>query len=482
MSISSSFLQPSARRFSLADERFPVLTPTSVSASESRLQRPAQPMFLKTHDVATSVSSSGWIAASSSDQIRLYNVREAIGEGSRNRKIPPVRTLSIALAKNEEFRAIALSEDLLAVITHDRLLVYDEYRTSPDLARNRLDSRSISQTQTWTPKSVAILQTGTASEGAMASIAVGGEGENGVKVFKYMYTSGWNAENDRPILRCPQNNGAIKVVGFSPPRSDAISVSMVFALTTGNRLFCWAVGGSLGPSGGSLNPCWHFDCNSTSNERTYRDEITSAAFIVSPTGSPYILCTVENRPGSHLHSTFIVAIDVHGRNPYMVRQGMKPIPDTVVGPSVLTGIASSSGRFLVVMEKGKKSGNMKLLTVQGAPDGGLTCVAAQMQTWEAKLQGSGTDTSTISMSIREEQGILEIIAVDGRGHVVSSKVRVPGLTAFQPAYRYPRSPRSPTSVELQQNVIMRELSSDESSRASIATSHHATDRRDIIPG
>jgi hypothetical protein len=160
-----------------------------------------------------------------------------------------------------------LSEDILAVVTHERLLVYNEYRTSIDLKRNQIEERRISPNQTWTPRSVAISQMGT-GEGALASIAVGGEGESGVKVFKLCRsTTGWVVQSDRSILNCRHNNGAIKVVGFSPCRKDAIHGSMVFALTTGNNLYCWAVGRIWNSGLSSVDPSWHLDCNAGNNER-----------------------------------------------------------------------------------------------------------------------------------------------------------------------------------------------------------------------
>jgi hypothetical protein len=262
MSFSSGSSHPSARRSSLAIEGFRVFPASSVSPSESRLQRPEQ-LFTKAHDVATSVSPSGWAATCSSKDVRLYNVKGA----NRSRNISPERTLTIpSLSKYEEIRAVALSEDIITVITHDRLLAYGEYRTSNDLMCYQFEARSISQNQSWTPRSVAVSQSGKGNE-AMASIAVGGEGESGVRVFRYVYRTGWSAQSDRSILRCPQNNGTIKVVGSSPPRNDAILGAMIFALTTGSHLYCWAVGQSPKSALGSLDPSWHFDCNAGNNER-----------------------------------------------------------------------------------------------------------------------------------------------------------------------------------------------------------------------
>jgi hypothetical protein len=246
----------------MAAEGFPGFSASLGSQSETRLKRPGQ-FFSKTHDVATSVSPSGWVAACSPKDIRLYNVKEA----NRSQDIGSEHTLTVpSLSKHERIRAVALSEDVLAVVTHERLLVYGEYRTSNDLTHNQIEERRISQNQTWTPRSVAILQMGTGL-GALVSIAVGGEGENGVKIFKYEYTTGWNIQSDHSILNCRRNNGAIKVVGYSPWRNDAIHGSMVFALTTGSQLYCWALGRIWKSGLSSVDPNWHLDCNTGDNER-----------------------------------------------------------------------------------------------------------------------------------------------------------------------------------------------------------------------
>ncbi|KAK1919363.1 hypothetical protein P3342_009087 [Pyrenophora teres f. teres] len=478
MSITSStFSHPSARRYSLAAEHFRVSAASSVSHTGSRLQRPRQ-LFTRAHNVATSISPSGWVAAYSSHQIRLYNVKGA----NRSREVPIEASFNIPmLSKHEEIRGVALSNDLIAVITHTRLLVYDEYRGSGGQVREPLHEQRIDQDGSWTPRSLAISQVGAPGNEteARASIAVGGEGEGGVKIFRYRYTAGWNKQPNRLVLRCPRNNGAIKVVGFSPSRPDAMFGPMAYALTTGNRLYCWAIG--LNPRVGVSNrvdPSWQIDCNSSSNERAYRDEISTATFITSPTGRPYMLCTVDHKPGSYLYPTFIVPIDMLQEDAQSLRQLMKPIPESAIGQSVLAGVASYNGYFLVVVEKGMKNNMFKLLSLQGAAGGGLTCAAARMQTWDARLKASSTDSPGISISIEEQTAVLELIAVDAHGRVVYSRISVPDMPETRSTHVTPR--REPIA-ELPYNPKMRELSSDESSRHSTAASELA-DGVEIIPG
>ena len=93
------------------------------------------------------------------------------------------------LSKDEEIRGIALSNDLIAIITYKRLLVYDEYREkyceAKGQVREPVQELRIDQGGTWTPRSLAITQNGAPGDDTdvTASIAVGGQGEGGVKIL-----------------------------------------------------------------------------------------------------------------------------------------------------------------------------------------------------------------------------------------------------------------------------------------------------------
>lgn len=225
----------------------------------------------------------------------------------------------------------------------------------------------------------------------------------------------------------------------------------------------------------TCDTAWH----KADSRQTYRDEITSAAFVISPNGRPYILCTVDHKPRSHLPATFLVAIDTLGFDPHVLRQPIRPIHEKVVGSSVVAGVASFNGRFLVVVERDDNGDRMKLLTLHGAPRGGLTCSAAQNQTWEVELQSNKTGSSTISIMIEEQEDALEIIAVDGRGHVVYSGVRVLGMPKG-PVLPI-ALPRSSIVSELPFDPIRRELSSEESSRHSVTPSYRGMNSLEIVP-
>ncbi|KAH7374373.1 hypothetical protein BKA66DRAFT_422629 [Pyrenochaeta sp. MPI-SDFR-AT-0127] len=433
----------------------------TIPDDETRLQRPEQRWSRTPDDIATSTSSSGWLASASLREIRLYNVREA----NRSRKIPFETVLSIQ--HDEDIRAIALSEDLLVVLTRSRLLVYDEYRTSQHLANNPVHDKTIDQKSFKTSWSVSVLQTGTVAMGggAMASIAVAGVGENGVKVFRYSYRTGWQVETDRMILKCPGNIGAIKTVGFSPFQSNSIYGPMVYALTANNHLYCWRVGGVPQTGLQMVTPSWHINCNSTKNQYSFLNEISSAAMIIGPTGKPYILCTTDHQNDSHLLTSFIVPVDILEKDPVILRNQMRALPDSVVGSNVLAGVASPSGRFLVIVEKGDKKEILKVLNVRNARDGGLTCtVRAQ---GESKLRAVSPQVSAISISIEEQQGALEIIAVDGRSHVVFARVSAPDMPTSPPSS--PLSLRRTSTYEFPSGTVLRELSSDASTQRSTSS-------------
>jgi hypothetical protein len=154
---------------------------------------------------------------------------------------------------------------------------------------------------------------------------------------------------------------------------------------------------------------------------------------------------------------------------------MRHLPEGVMSENVLVATSSPNGQFLVVVERG---GAMKLLTLQGAHGGGLTC-AAHVQTWKTELKAVGTDTSKISIYIEEHYGALEIIAVDGKGRVVTARVNVPDM----PAGQVPNviSAWSPPVFELEYHELRPELSSEDGNRYSMAAVDQATDYREIVP-
>ncbi len=266
MSIVSNLSSPAERRSSVATERFNLFTASLNCQSETRLHRPGQRFGPATSDVATSVSPCGWVAAASTKQIRLYDTKGT--NRSQTIRSHTVHTIDMK-SRTEEIRDIATSHDLLAVITHTRLLVYDESSRSANAPWNPVEQRPVDLDQSWMPKTLSIAQTGRAhSHDGIAYVAIGGEGENGVKISKYEWRGNcWNVLNDRMVLKCPRNIGSIKTVGFSPLNRNSLFGPMVFALTTGNHLYAWRLSQSYQVGIQRVQPDWQLDCNSMGNQR-----------------------------------------------------------------------------------------------------------------------------------------------------------------------------------------------------------------------
>lgn len=69
---------------------------------------------------------------------------------------------------------------------------------------------------------------------------------------------------------------------------------------------------------------------------------------------------------------------------------------------------------------------MRLLTLQGAFEGGVTC-SDHFEEWPSSLKPALTGVSAISLLVQEEYGRIKIFAADGHGHVMFAEVSVPGM-------------------------------------------------------
>jgi hypothetical protein len=88
--------------------------------------------------------------------------------------------------------------------------------------------------------------------------------------------------------------------------------------------------------------------------------------------------------------------------------------------------------LIVLEENGHNDYNMKLLTIRGAHTGGLTCSATGMLSWAVRLRVTNTLATKVSIFIQEQNAALEIIAIDGQGHIVHSRISVPEMLQDQP--------------------------------------------------
>lgn len=100
----------------------------------------------------------------------------------------------------------------------------------------------------------------------------------------------------------------------------------------------------------------------------------------------------------------------------------RSLPDKVARRQSLSAAATSNGRYVIVAEEGI----IKLFTLHGALDGGLACRERSLD-WSSPLTETAKGICAISLSVKEKVGCLEVTGIDGRGHVVSAHVSVPGM-------------------------------------------------------
>ncbi|PVH95365.1 hypothetical protein DM02DRAFT_537496 [Periconia macrospinosa] len=416
------------------------------ATNETRLQQHRRRLSLRDSSlvISTAVSSTGWLATATMTDICLYDLNTQ----DRTREFKPCCEFAIKMmSKHEKVRAVAISDHLLAVVTHYRLLVY-EYREGEKPENILPASMRIDVNESWTPKSVAILQAKSSSnmhQTDVAWVAVGGEGVNGVKLF--MFSKGatcWTAHrNHRITLTCHSATSSIRNVGFSQYlRANRF---IVFGVTSDNRLLCWEIF-----SHESLSPTvvhgWEVDKDMGQNSLSHRAEITSVSIFESPCGRPYIFCAVNQKHGSQQLRTFLTPLI---KAPINIYSQAASLPETVVGRHVLAGAATTNGRFLVTVEEGK----MKLLTLRGSHQGGLTCLEQHLD-WNSSLRSTIKDLTGISLFLKEGQSRIEITAVDGRGHLAFATVSVPCMPISAPLALGPQFRRM--TPELSGSPIMRE--------------------------
>lgn len=241
-SIASPGTSPKApnHRFSHMTERFDVLPAKSAEASQTRLCPTKRRLPLCDNEtyISTAIAPNGWLAAATTLEIRLFDVESQ----DLTKDIKPCTSFRLKpVSKGESIRGVALSNDLLAVVTHHRLIVY-EYRDNRDFESNFLEKIHIDATAAWTPRCVSIVQVDSSNtyQSGVAWVAVGGEGASGVKVYQYSQTLCWNTPHTFHLsLRHPQCTGVIRKVGFS--NFVRMNCFVVYAVTSDNRVICWKI-------------------------------------------------------------------------------------------------------------------------------------------------------------------------------------------------------------------------------------------------
>lgn len=160
-----------------------------------------------TPDIATAISPShAYIATASHDKVRLYNV-PTLGSETWKRERHTIRTDP----KWGKIRAVALSSDYLAVVTFTHLAVW-EYAVHGVADNVLIDTKLINPSEVWTPQSIAIYQNDFVRPGECPYfwIAIGGQGQQGVRVFMYTHNSGYGSQGRRLTLSCPNNASTLR--------------------------------------------------------------------------------------------------------------------------------------------------------------------------------------------------------------------------------------------------------------------------------
>jgi hypothetical protein len=374
-----------------------------------------------------------------SSHARLYLLVDGDGRG----KVKAKAKIKVKSLQGGEIRAAQLSDDLLVIVTNSHLYVYE-------LNPKGLEYPMVKEiSQIKRPNAVHILQEGYGSRQgqSQAWIAVGGQGVNGVSLFRcctyYTSPNTWSLQEERVILPCEGNFGCIRLVNFSTQRDNEEGEFRVLGVTDSNRIHCWTLRRhtntatlqshcDLDVSGGNVAPvsnrllvlCLYFGADLP---KTHSGYITSASIFVCPLGQPYVFCSVNHKRGTNLPPTFVAPIKTSytSRSERATSFGEKCFLPELESGEVLGGVVSHNGHFLVAVERNE----MVLLAFQEAFDGlgGLTCMRPVR--WKCRLKAGTAEHGTLSIAVKESTEKLEIVAVDGKGSVVSADVHVRGMPA-----------------------------------------------------
>ncbi|KAF2448377.1 hypothetical protein P171DRAFT_481450 [Karstenula rhodostoma CBS 690.94] len=435
---SSGVIPASPERQHHTTEQYSMLQASEGTSSQARLLQKKCRFPIRDSEafVSTAIAPNGWVAAATPSEVRLYN----IGCQNLDKDVTPTKSLRLkSLSKGECVRAVAISDDLLAVVTHFRLIVY-KYQETQDIEDSIEPDVYIDKTASWTPRSLSILQVDAtdADQNAAAWISVGGEGVNGVKLYQYSRRPHWTwtaLRDCRLTLNCPRNTGLVQSVGFSTyVRMDCF---VVFAVTSENRVLCWKIHSQgIGTPVVDNDSPMPYDVNATPNSSPHKGEITAVSIFESPSERPYILVAINQKHGSQLMRSFIAPLDKG------VTQ-WRSLPGNVAGRQCLSATATPNGRFLVFVEDGA----LKLLTLRGAFGGGLTCSDHTVE-WASSLKETAKDICAISLSVKETLGCIEITGVDGRGHLFSARASVRDMPVTAPLSLTASVPDMPVTAPL----------------------------------
>ncbi|KAH7351375.1 hypothetical protein BKA66DRAFT_575596 [Pyrenochaeta sp. MPI-SDFR-AT-0127] len=436
-----------SRRSSTTVDSSRVLTSSKGAEFEGRLERHRfrKPM----PDIATAISPSGWLATSSHEKVRLYNMNELRFSSSAAKKICTTIKCSNEWGK---IRAIALSQDMLAIVTYTHLVVF-EYAVHGGSDHILIDTKLINPNEAWTPQSVAIRQVDFVGpdEVPFFWIAVGGQGQHGVRVYKYTHRSGYGAQCDRLTLSCPGNTSPVRVVGFSQEQPTVSDSIILFGATDSNWVYCWAL--SQNSHCRTPDPNWIVNCDARKGGVPHPNAIRSVQIFLAPSMKTYLFCAIDQKHGSQTVRSFIAPLNDANGDQDILLDGCHEMSCDLVGRNVLCGGVSPSGNFIALVEENI----MRLLTLQPANSCSLSCVSVPKPLeWRSSLAPTAADISGMSLLVQEEQGILKITGLDGRGTV---ELRSVNIQDFSPK-ESPKLLRQWPSATSSQSSIRYELLGD----------------------
>jgi len=176
--------------------------------------------------------------------------------------------------------------------------------------------------------------------------------------------------------------------------------------------------------------------------------IKSPQIFLSPSKKPYLFCAINRTPGSQVVGSCTVPLD----DSRTVLDTCQELAPSAIGPNVLCGKVTPSGRFLVAVEKDM----MRVMVLQAAERGRIGCDSCKTLERRSSLSPTTGERSDISISVRETRESISIVAVDSRGRVETLSVQLQAV-ASSDMHRLPPKTESVTGMRY-------ELGDEESAR------------------
>lgn len=332
--------------------------------------------------------------------------------------MPVPISFKFKLGKSDMIRACDISVNFLAIATFTKLLVY-AFRRDFSLSSSPLVDADISKGDDWTPTCLTLLENRQASSqrflSSWAWVAVGGEG--GVKLFLLRRHDTWNLQSNRPILW--SGIESVRELSASPNLSADPCASILAGACERTLLF-WDLRQRRPNDQTPFHPtaAIPIPCRSSIRGR----HITSATIFISPSGQPYVVCTMfpprEALQGVP-NQTFISPIASSLAKQREAKAHWHEIE--ALSGDIVTGIAYSGLPIVVAIEANK----LKLVQLQGCP-GGLISVEDPIEMpLRPSIRSDGPSGVSIRLIAKINQ--LKIFILDHKGTVTVVEASIPNM-------------------------------------------------------